>query len=626
MNSNFPAGRTTRRPPHSRIGFVRPAVASLVHLQALWLLLLATSSHAQWLTQTVNLTAGWNAVYVHLDPSHTTLTDLVGADPANPILEIWQWRPASSTMQFTQNPQAPSDSGSQWACWVRTSPQNSTLSHLAGNAAYLVRLPAGAPSYSWRVKGVPLAPMHTWTTTGLNFVGFPTPATTPPTFEQFFSPAAGLQQNAEVYRYIGGDLGAANPARVFAFRTVPVVRGQAFWIRAGGMYNRYFGPFEVVVSGSGGTMFGATRTVCSLRLRNLTAGGLTVSLNLLPSESAPAGQPYVNGAPPLLVRGNLDPLTFVYPGQSLGTGQSRSWTLAPQGQPGSDVEVVLGINRSSMTGSPGVLFAAALRFTDSLGLSQIDLPVSATVASSSGLWVGKAMVSQVGAYLKQYARDANDEPVTSPQGSYVVTHVKTNLGAVARLFPLQLVVHNPDPSQPALLLQRVYLGVDAGTNMIAATRETALHPGHLDMARRISVTHLPWTSDNKGWEFNGNLATSSALTATVHLDYNDHASNPFLHTYHPDHDNRDATFRNVVPQGAESYSVQREVTLRVVPPSSDFASLTSTGQNLNGEYAETITILGLARDGGMTDSRQFRVQGVFHLTRLLDAPTLTTSP
>ena len=32
------------------------------------------------------------------------------------------------------------------------------------------------------------------------------------------------------------------------------------------------------------------------------------------------------------------------------------------------------------------------------------------------------------------------------------------------------------------------------------------------------------------------------MATTVTLSYNDQASNPFLHTYHPDHDNLDATF------------------------------------------------------------------------------------
>jgi hypothetical protein len=46
---------------------------------------------AQWITQSLDLKAGWNAVYLHVDASHETLDTLVGADQANPIQEIWMW-------------------------------------------------------------------------------------------------------------------------------------------------------------------------------------------------------------------------------------------------------------------------------------------------------------------------------------------------------------------------------------------------------------------------------------------------------------------------------------------------------------------------------------------------------
>ena len=197
---------------------------------------------------------------------------------------------------------------------------------------------------------------------------------------------------------------------------------------------------------------------------------------------------------------------------------------------------------------------------------------------------------------------------------------------MGRSFPLQLVLHNPEPGRKALLLQRVYCGFDSTTNVVVANQESALDPAHRDIARRISVTHLPWTEANEGWAFNGNLAGSASLTATVLLDYNDHASNPFLHTYHPDHDNRDATFRKVLPQGSESYSVRRDIILTPIPPSNDFASLTSSGQNMSGIYSEEISILGLARDGGAIDTRQFHVRGIFTLNRLLGASTLTKVP
>jgi len=39
----------------------------------------ALPAHAQWLTQTITLNAGWNAIYLHVDASHTTLQDLIGS-------------------------------------------------------------------------------------------------------------------------------------------------------------------------------------------------------------------------------------------------------------------------------------------------------------------------------------------------------------------------------------------------------------------------------------------------------------------------------------------------------------------------------------------------------------------
>ena len=48
------------------------------------------------------------------------------------------------------------------------------------------------------------------------------------------------------------------------------------------------------------------------------------------------------------------------------------------------------------------------------------------------------------------------------------------------------------------------------------------------------------------------------------LESSDHASNPFLHTYHPDHDNldnRDDTFQTQLSAGKESYDLRRVMTL-----------------------------------------------------------------
>jgi hypothetical protein len=500
----------------------------------------------------------------------------------------------------------------------------SKLQRLVGNAAYLVRVGTNVTSYTWQIKGKPVPPAYQWTTTGLNLFGFPAVTANAPMFDAFLAKAPELQ-NAEIYRYVGGDFGANNPIRVMAFRTTPVARGEAYWVRSGDSYNHYYGPFAVTLSGSqGGIGFSDSLATRSFRLRNVTAASLSVTLSLVASETPPTGQSNIAGIPPLLLRGSMNMSNLTYDCTSLPVGGSYAWTLAGQGLPGSEVEVVLGLSRSTMTNyQPGAFLAGVLRLKDSLGHAQVDMPVSATASSSAGLWVGAVAVTQVGQYLKSYQRTADGNLVVGTNGQYGAETVNTNLGSVPRPYPLRLIVHNPT-SGSATLLQRVFYGPDAQTNMVVATQESALSPRMLSQARRISAAHLPWSSANAGWSLNGNLAQGAILTATVPLDYDDQASNPFVHAYHPDHDNLDATFKNPLPQGAESYAIHREITLKVTPPGTDFASLTTGSQTLSGDYLESITLLGLARAGGTNDTRQFQVRGSFSLNRISDIPTLTT--
>lgn len=598
-----------------------------VGVSLLAMLLCAGTASAQWMTQSLSLKAGWNAVYLHVDPSHKALTNLVGSDLSNPILEVWLWAPAVSTVQFVQSPQEPIASNSQWRNWVRNTGEG-TLTRLVGNAAYLIKVATNVPNYTWTIQGKPLPPTYDWTTTGLNFFGFPSVPDSPPTWENFLAKAPELQLNAEVYFYQGGELGAGNPTRLYAYRTARVTRGQAYWIRSGTLFNRYFAPFEVALSGNSGVNFGDTLSASSFRLRNLTSTNVTVSLNLVPSETPPLGQTNIAGLPPLLVRGALNTTTLTYSYTNLAAGTPRAWTLPPQGQPGSDVEVVLGLNRAAMTGNEGEFFAAVLRLTDSLGFSQVDMPVTANVASSTGLWVGEASVTQVGQYLVNYRKNSAGVIELNEDGTYGRFPTSTNKTEVPRSFPLRLIVHNPTNGGNAVLLQHVFYGRDATTNVVVTTSEAALNRTFLSDARRISASHLPWTATNHFWTFSGRLGESTNLTVTVSLPYQDQASNPFLHTYHPDHDNLDATFKSELPQGMESYSMSREISLIVQPPSEDFFSLTGSRQRLAGIYQETIRLSGLARAGGTNDTRLFQVQGVFTLNRISDVPflTLTSTP
>ena len=594
---------------------------------------LALRGQAQWVTTTVALKAGWNAIFLHVDPSYTTIDELVGN--SSPIQEIWRWNPPP-VAQFTSSPALPNTSV-EWTRWNRTTTNNS-LQRLTANTAYLVRTSRNGNPYTWSFKGRPVAPRHDWSISGLNLIGFSTVPGAPPNFTDFLSQSAEfIKVTPEIYHYSGGDLDNNNPSLISSVeqQAEKVNRGEAFWVRSGNVFNRYFGPFEVVQSGA--AEFRETSSASTLRLRNLTSINLTVTLKLMASETVPSGQTAIAGVPPLLLRGSLlDPTTLSYGSTELKTGTTRTWTLAPRNLPGSEVEVVLGVDRSASAHLPGTLLAGILRFTDSLRYSQVDLPVSATVASSAGLWVGTATINQVSQHLPVYVRQNQTNYVEAPNGERTISSIVTNQvtrddtgryqtngldtapAPVSRPYTGRLIIHSPTNGN-AVLLQRVYHGFDNATNIVVATAESLLNPRFLRNARRISSAFLPWSETNPGWPMNGRLKATPLLVATnVVVLFDDQSRNPFLHTYHPDHDNLDATFSRQQDQGVESYTIERVITLGAQTPAADFSSKIAAGDTITGEYREAITLKGLR-----TNERNYQVNGVYTLNRVSPVPVLT---
>jgi hypothetical protein len=114
------------------------------------------------------------------------------------------------------------------------------------------------------------------------------------------------------------------------------------------------------------------------------------------------------------------------------------------------------------------------------------------------------------------------------------------------------------------------------------------------------------------------MRAGSNIVGTVNLGFNEQASNPFLHTYHPDHDNLDASFKTELTAGTESYGVSRVIALTFTRPGGDFESLTRGSATLNGNYAEVVTFLG--KPGAQ---RSYTARGAFTLNQITDTPTLT---
>ncbi len=696
---------------------------------------------AQWISESYTARAGWNAIWVGLDLSHTTISDAL-ADKAD-IEEIWRWNPPSGT-QFVTNPASPVQPNPNWSVWKRGLPLQSTISQFTGNAAYLVKVRDGAADVTFSLKGRPLRPDYPWTTSGVNLVGFPTAAAAP-TFSRFLSFGAGFGNDPAILSYVGGALSSTaprNPVTIIATSEL-VTRGKAYWVQAT-QFTDYYGPIAVSVGERLGLNFGRNRTAISVRLKNVTSGStaqsVTVTLAPVDSETPPAiiagtalmgtgadagrvasispdlntgltyataptvtisapsagttatatavlnaaGRiarftitnagagygsttptvtvtPVLAGSVPLKIRGTLDLATSQYAYTNLGTGQTVVLAV------GEEKEIILVADRSSMGSAAGALFGSLLRITDSLNLTRLELPVTAVTSDLTGLWTGVAMVGQVSQVVgtKVYSaaaatgvatvaggqvtgvqlRTQGDSYVSAPTvtlsgggGTGATVIAKVDYGVVSALqvtapgsgytsaptlvisggqinpnttpnkFPLRLIVHRSTNGETRLF-QQVYLGTDGALNTVATAEN--LFPSTVKPAARLSSAHFPSDLVKLG---TGSLAATGTVSFEVLLDY-DSDSNPFVHRYHPDHDNLDARFESKLPQGRESLTVRRQITLTFqasLPGVTDPAWGISM---VGGTYSEEITGLRAAA---------INSQGTFVLYRVADAPTLLT--
>jgi hypothetical protein len=558
------------------------------------LVLLSSNLHAQWSSETYNLKEGWNAIWLPHDASHDTIDNLFPVS----VEEVWRWNPASSTTQFTTSPAAPVQPDTQWLVWKRGFPLDSTMTSVSARAACLVKVANGTPDFAMQLTGRPVPPSYEWASSGLNFFGFPMKTPNDPgaqNFETFLSYSSVLSAGPDIFKYVGGPI-TSNPVQVNAPLFEPVVRGSAYWIKSSD-FTDYYGPLRISVSGSG-LRFGETGSLLTLKLKNVSGVSLDASLTPAASATPPAGEDAIAGLVPLRIRGSLDLQTgqFTYTDFSAIT----SYTLAA----GEEVEVIIAVDRAAMGGSPGDLFQSIVQVTDSLNVSRIDLPVSASTTPRTGLWVGSAVVTTVD--------QITAAPDPQPDGTSLVDVTTDADAETPAAFPVRLILHRADDGT-VRLLQQVYLGKNLAGELIISTSESALDPAELSSARRLSSATFPLgeqvTKTGADLGLSGASAFSSVLSYTA-------ATNPFLHTYHPDHDNKDAQFNPTpLPEGVESYNVARAITMSYVadPATLGLSELGWGSTVLGGNYQETVS--GLR-------AQDITVKGVFILRRVSDVATL----
>jgi len=548
-------------------------------LLALSTLFLAATAHAQWQSTTYTLKGGWNSIYLHGDATHATPDQLFAAHPE--VLEVWRWNPNPTQVQFTTSPLIPSAGTAEWSKWVRGGSSNS-LGQLIGQTAYLVKCSgAASSSYSVIIPQKVLPPSATWVRNGANLMGFPSlqNGSTYPTIAAYFAtfPAA-IASNVKIYKYVGGDLGPGNPLQVFSTSSERLDRNQAYWFDSK-VVGDFYAPIEISLSNGSGIDFGRTGSTVTVRLLNRSAVVSTVTIAPVASSNAPAGQEEITGSVPLRRR------TY--------DQQAKSWTetaipaaFTEVVGPNAAVELTFGIDRAAMTGGSNAFYASMLRFTASSNLYDILLPATARKASLAGLWLGDAVVGGV----------------ESKTAGYTGT-------ATAQTYSLRYIVHVDDAGN-ARVLSQVYLGLLAGESPQPGicTAESALSVADKASARRIVAAHLPLDRVLDG----GTMALGGSMSCTISTPFNDPTS-PFVHQYHPDHDNKSGT--TALVSGQESYDLSRAVTFDISAAAPVGVSATGYGSSIiAGSYTEVLT--GLRKDS-------VTVTGSFTLRRVSEIGLLT---
>lgn len=226
-------------------------------------------------TQTLNLVAGWNAVFLEVDPIDATPDTLFAEFPIDSVATLG----TAPVAQFVRNTGVDIFKAYGWAVWYapdRPDAFLSTLYAVQGGKPYLVH---ALTNVTFSLTGTVPPLQMSWTPDAYNFVGFSVQAPGAPTFEQFFSGSTAHQQN-RLYRLVNGTWKKVLDPGAQTMRS-----GEAFWIYCQGASD-YTGSLSVTVPSPFG-LFLSSRGGGELVIRNRTSHPVSFTLEHVTQLNAP---------------------------------------------------------------------------------------------------------------------------------------------------------------------------------------------------------------------------------------------------------------------------------------------------------------------------------------------------
>ncbi|TNE72189.1 MAG: hypothetical protein EP339_13810 [Gammaproteobacteria bacterium] len=501
-------------------------------------------------TQTIQLTPGWNAIHVKVDPVDDAV-DQVFADfldgSGAQIGSVWTWLAHRAKVDFIQDPNAEEMlSAPGWLRFFPSSASESFMTNLYAvqpNRAYLIKLEGGAGA-TLTISGKPVAPRIEWQPDEFNFVGFPVDSTNPPVFSDYLA-ASPAHEGQAIYRLAGDAWQAVDPG------TTVIEPDTAYWVFSKGGSD-YVSPLDVELPQIDRLEYGTVLEQLTIKLGNKLDAAQTASVQII-------------GAGPGMLYGNPDPTAQQ---DWLPLSTSVPVDIAPSGQN----RLPLGVRRADFQPNN---YEHTLEITSTAGARWL-IPVSASAPQLNSLWVGTVTIDQV-SQVHNYLRTCTTQPTTTVDidvdgdgtpddqtesvvigsnpgsGTDLCTDADgfpisqtSDMGPVAANFSFRVIMHR-EGGQVRLLKDVIQMQADDGhlvlltdDSLIPGFKGMVLRDGEL-VGRRMSTVAYDFAGDTL--DMVGGL--DSVLTADIILAA-DAPTNPFRHHYHADH-------------GGDGYAVTRRM-------------------------------------------------------------------
>lgn len=332
--------------PMGTIPAMKPFI--IATLAAIGMMLAMSPAHAQATqTQTIQLSAGWNAVYLTVQPDPRTPA-AVFASILDRVESVWAWFDGGEAVEFIVDPAEEVWNEPGWHVYFPEETKAAFLTNLHAlfaNTAYLVKMEADAELV---LTGGPSGTHTDWTTDSFNLTGLHVDPENPPTFGQYFAGSAA-HAGQPAYRLTE----AGKWQKIDAPDETQIQAGRAYWIYCRGASD-FQGPIYYSLPMHDGLHYGALLTELKVAVENASDAPRTLSFDFIGADIVLAYRAY-------------NPDTGFYDWVDLQ--EPRTVVL----EPGESRNTFLSVRRERM--SPGE-FKARIEIRDDQGF-RVVVPVTA---------------------------------------------------------------------------------------------------------------------------------------------------------------------------------------------------------------------------------------------------------